>query len=181
MGNRPRIVPVNAQPVLPDALQYNRNHCTEQARRVLNHFEHFEMEVWFDKHYYTRAQLGDESGKREGIDSECVKCLVLKAIKHLYYYAHILDSFSFLNFPNQTKRLFRILLKDNCPGELPLNVIVEFHWIDLTRHEATIKTALRGDDFRLAEGQHMVELYDENASVLSRKTSCGMKQVYFLS
>jgi hypothetical protein len=177
MGHRIRTLPTAGLPVLADALQYDCNHATSLARKVSNHWEHFEIEIWFDKHYYIRMQHGDENGKREGIEQERVKRLVITAVKHLCYYAHILESFTFLNLPGQAKRLFRILLKDHYSGATPLNVIVEFHFLDILKYEATIKTAMQSEDFRPNEGQYIVDLYDTDTSVLSKKTIYGVKQI----
>jgi hypothetical protein len=177
MGHRPRSSLAIAQPALADALQYDCNHATPLARKVSNHWEHVEIELWFDKHYYIRMQHGDEAGKREGIGQERVKNLVYTALKHLCYYAHILECFTFLNLPGQSKRVFRILLKDHFSAATPLNVIVEFHFIGILKYEATIKTAMQSDDFRPNEGQFIVALYDTDSSILSRKTIYGIKQI----
>ena len=177
MGQRPRTSPIQTLPALTDALHYDCNHATPLARKVSNHWEHFEIEIWFDKHYYIRMQHGDEHGKRDGIEQERVKELVLTAVKHLCYYAHILECFTFLNMPDQVRRIFRILLKDHFSGETPLNVVVEFHFITILKYEATIKTAMQSDDFRPNDGQFILELYDADSSILSKKTLNGVKQI----
>lgn len=180
MGHRPRISPVQALPAVADALHYDCNHATPVARKISSHWEHFEIEIWFDKHYCIRMQHGDEHGKREGIEQERVKRLVLTAVKHLCYYAHILENFTFLNLPDQARRLFRIVLKDHYSGPTPLNVIVEFHFLNILKYEATIKTAMQSENFRPNDGQFIVELYDTDSSTLSKKTAHGITQIYSL-
>jgi len=178
MAKRPRIGIPTASPAITDTLEFTKNKCSESARKVISHFENIEVELWFDKHYYVRAQHGDDYGKREGIDIEVVKDLVRSSIKHLYYYSLRIDGFAFINFSDQAKRFFRVLLKENYSGDKTLNVVVEFHFVDFRKYEVTIKTAMREDDFKVSDGQYIIELIDKDTSNLSRKNVNGIQKIF---
>jgi len=162
--------------VLEDGLEFKGNKCSQNAKKDISHFENVEIEIWFDKHYFVREQHGDELGKRLGIEMNFVKDLVIKSIKHLCYYSLKVGNFSFLNF-SDTGRFFRILLKDYYSDKLPLNVIAEFHFVSLGKYEVTIKTAMREEDFRVHDGQYIVEIFNEETSTLSKSQMKVIKEI----
>lgn len=83
MGSRKRIEKKLIGEVVMDELAYIPNKSSKNARKVLDKIEHIEIEIWCDKHYYTRVNIGDEHGRREGIEEEVIKDLVVKSIPHL--------------------------------------------------------------------------------------------------
>jgi len=95
MGKRPRKTNTLIGEIIVDEIAYAQNKSSKNARKILDRSEHIEIEIWCDQHYYNRVQLGDQNGKREGIDEDSIKNLVIKSIPHLFYY-----SFKVKNFPS---------------------------------------------------------------------------------
>jgi hypothetical protein len=169
MGKRQRIKPIKAEEIF-DPLQFSKNKCSQNARKVFANIEQIEFDIWFDKHYFIREQHGDDLGKREGIDLKTVQNLIIEAAKHLIYYSLKLKNFTFINFSNNnSKRFERIVLQKSISNEEKLNVIAEYHYLNLNKYEVTVKTAMRKDDFHYSDGQFLVEIFDEGNSILFKK------------
>lgn len=82
-------------PAIVDPLEFKKNKSSDNAREVTNINERITINLWFDKHYGDRHQHDDDNGKRDGIDHESVKTLVLQSVKHLLVYGACLPNFIF--------------------------------------------------------------------------------------
>lgn len=163
---RPRIARKLIGEVVIDETVYVANKSSKNAKKVLEKSEHIEIEIWCDKHYYNRAQLGDEHGKREGIEEDAIKDLMLRSIPHLMYYVLKVPNFNFINFQVAT-RYTRIVLRDIKKDGI-LNVVVEFHHKEYNRYEATVITAMQKEDFQISVGQNLIELEGDNSYLKKR-------------
>lgn len=162
-------------PALEDPLEFRANLCSKNAKKLQTHSKELIVDIWAEKHLHIRQQHGDENGKRDGIEPEKVNALVQKAINHLLFYGSLVKSFCFLNYQNQHTPCIRIFLKAiDIP--LPLNVLIEVHASGLQSYEITIITALRTDDFRMTDGQHMVE-FQQDGSLLKQKIGKIWKEI----
>ena len=68
-----------------DPLEFKKNKCSDNACHITTKVENIDIDLWYDKHYHLREQVGDENGKRDGIDREVIQSLVLTSIKHLMF------------------------------------------------------------------------------------------------
>lgn len=176
MGKRKRITNEIRGVVVEDPLEYIPNRSSSNARKVHSNAESVEFEIWFDQHYYLRNQLGDEDGKREGIEPESVQSLIVKAAKHLLYYSIKVRDFSFVNFSinGRSERVVLTLVDANNPN---LNIIVEYHYLSINRYEVTLITALRKDAFHFSDGQYQVEIEEDDASTLYKKERGKIRRI----
>ncbi|MGB8190321.1 MAG: hypothetical protein WCF67_00320 [Chitinophagaceae bacterium] len=165
-------------PAIEDTMAYTRNRCSERARKIKSIKPNLIFDVWFDQHYHIRAQFGDDNGRREGIESEKVEALVLKAMKHLIAYSAVLKIFTFINHGINNARANRIVLKEDTEEGL-LNVVIEAHIIDLDTYEVTVKTAMCTDEFPLGDGQFALHIFG-NESVLKKLERGRVVEVYHL-
>lgn len=168
MGKRPRINQTDIGIQVIDELAYIKNKGSDFARKVFSNSEIIEFDIWFDKHYFIREQHGDDNGKREGIDKNAVQNLITLAAKHLLYYSIKIKGFGFVNFnfENRAERLALALLEED---KEPLNVIAEYHYLNLNKYEVTVKTAIRKQNFHFSDGQYQVEISQEGSSRLFKK------------
>jgi hypothetical protein len=136
MGKRPRKTNELIGEIIVDEIAYVQNKSSKNARKILDRSEHIEIEIWCDQHYYNRAQLGDENGKREGIDEDSIKDLVIKSIQHLFYYSFKVKNFSFINFSIGSRNIRTVLQESK--GNGTLNVVAEFHHLEKNKYQATV-------------------------------------------
>lgn len=156
MSKRPRIEKKLIGEVIVDELAYTANKSSKNARKVFDKTEHIEIEIWCDKHYYSRANIGDTRGKREGIEENVIKDLVVKSIPHLMYYLFKVVGFKFVNYDGGTRNIRLVLQEIKKIGTL--NVVVEFHHLEHNKYEVTVVTAMREDNFKISVGQNVLEL-----------------------
>ena len=156
--------------LLHDPLSFMANKASIQARKAAEHQELVLIEIWFDKHYYNRYQHGDESGKRNGIDPDLVKEIIIQSISWLISCSGRYKFFRFLNTDKENDPYHRIVLQKNTKEGL-LNIVTEFHWITLRRYEVTVKTAMVTDEFRLSDGQFALRLDDTGCVVLKMENN----------
>lgn len=154
--------------IVNDPLVYTKNKCSDNARMIIQDTETIEFDIWYDKHYHDRQQHGDEDGKREGIEPDVVKALIRDVAKHLIFYSIKVKGFSFVNF-EQSNRPERILVTLKKEKEVSLNVIAEYHYLELSKYEVTVKTAMRKDEFHFSDGQYQIEMEEKGISTLFRK------------
>ena len=167
MGKRPRITKKTLDNnTLVDPMEYKKNKSTDKARQVVKIQEHLYYDLWFDQHYIGRSQLGDESGKRDGISPETIEDLIRKSLHHMVYYSARIKGFSFLNHDDTSS--VRIVLQDSYSDINILNVAIEVHFLDGRTFEITVKTAMCVDDYRIQVGQFVIEFIDEHSSVLKK-------------
>jgi len=150
-----------------DSLEYKSNKCTQQAREIEAIACRIVNSLWYDKHYINRNSVGEDDGSpREGIDPEGVRNLVAQVFNHLLFYSTILDKFQFVNHELNGKKARRILIQDSYSCNPTLNVIIETHFVDFNKYETTVVTAMAKEDFVPFDGQYILEVTGDYASVL---------------
>ncbi len=164
---RKRIPVRKPEPVIEDELAFVKNKCSPNARKIGYTVESTNIDFWIDKHYHIRNQHGDNNGIRSGIEQEKVHTLVKESIRHLMFYSASVKSFTFLNhnYNPSSGRAIRVVCQKEI-GEEKLNVVVEAHADEVNLFEITIITAMQNDEFRLSDGQYMIELLGQGNSVL---------------
>jgi hypothetical protein len=182
MTDRPKRkrIPVakkGSTPVIEDSEEFKKNKCSPNARKVRENANEIEFDIWVDKHLHIRQQFGDENGKMDGIEPMVVEALVIKAFNYLLYFSSLVKGFAFINNDKFHNPPIRVLLKEQDDSGLPLNVLIEAHSLGLNKYELTIITALRTDEFRMADGQYMVE-FQEDTSVLKKKTGNIFNEIF---
>jgi len=145
-----------------DELEFIKNKCSDKARKIVTNIHKITIDLWLDKHYHNRTQLGDDNGKRENIDLETVKELVAHSIKHLLFYSSLIKGFTFLNHEKVVGQSHRIVLQREL-NESMLNVLIQAHFIEPACFEITVITAMCVDGFRLGDGQFVVEMQGDNS------------------
>ncbi len=154
-------------PALPDDKQFIQNRCSPNARKIGTRIESTSIDYWIDKHYHIREQLGDDLGKRNGIEQEKVHPLVQECLKHLIFYSSTVKGFHFLNHNSHAGgRMLRIICQQEAEDGEKLNVMIEGHVLGLNEYEITIISAIKKADFQFSDGQYGVELMGQNNSVL---------------
>lgn len=149
MGKRPRIKFEDKSEEL-----FKLNCASENAKFLYLHKD-FEIEIWIDKHYQNRLEKGDENGKREGIEEDAVMALIIESFKYIFHFYIKHKHVSFINFFNKEKPTkYRIVVKD----ENNLNVVLEIHFLDYSKYEITIITAMKVEEFKLSDGQYILSI-----------------------
>lgn len=178
MGNRIRIKKIAKakSDVKPD---FEPN-CASDNAKLLHKYKEFEVELWIDKHYLNRLVYGDENGKREGISEENVQELIIKAFKYLLDIYLRFPRFNFINFyeHGKTPSKERIVFK-NIHENGTLNVVVEIHFLDTSKYELTVITAMEVDNFKIADGQYVISLL-QNRVLLKRNVNKNLQEIYKL-
>ena len=149
-----------------DDKAYIANSATENAKKIHVFDETLNIEIWIDKHYQDRVYHGSDDGtKRDGIEYKNIEPLLIKSFKHLLYYSLKHKNFVFINHPPNKVGNIRLVLKELVDTDLFLNVVVEYHFVDLKTIEVTIVTALLVENFNMSEGQFGIE-FEGNCSTL---------------
>ena len=180
MNDRPlrprKPVKIRSQPVV-DNLEFKKNKCSDKANYITTIVENINIHLWYDKHYHLREQLGDENGKRNGIAREDIQSLVFTSIKHMMFYSSVLPSFTYLNhnYKREMGRAHRLVCQSN-----NLHVIIEAHMISVNAYEVTVITAMNKENFILSDGQYVIELLDDDLSVLKFSRRGKVGEIYNL-
>ena len=58
-----------------------------------------------------------------------------------------------------------------------LNVTIEAHYKSLREYEITVITAMCVNDFRIADNQCVIEILDEDSSVLRRMVNKNLREI----
>lgn len=167
MGKRRRITKELIGEIVIDELAYSQNKGSLNARKIVDKSEQVHIEIWYDKHYVGRAQLGDENGKRVGIEEAKIQELVSKSIKHLIYYSFQVKNFIFVSQLKHNTHSLRVVIQQST-NDGTLNIVLGFCHIDANRYEVTVYTAMVVDDFRIGDGQYVVTLENNDGSSLSK-------------
>jgi hypothetical protein len=169
-GRRPRISEkVLKAEVVFDIAAFYSNKSSDNAKKVFEIIEKIKIDIWFDKHFYNREQFGDESGLREGIDRNTIRILVCNALRFLIHFNLKIKNFKFINYEDSLNtRKIRVVLQEKNNNFETLNVITEFHYLFNNSYEVTVITAMCSDDFRISEGQFILEVLEDGA-ILKQK------------
>ncbi|WP_396179885.1 hypothetical protein [Flavobacterium sp.] len=170
--------PVPQGEVIVDADSWHENCSSNNVRHHTTFAETFQIEFWYDKHYWDRLHQGDDDGERVGIEFEFVEPLVIKSYKYLLYYSLKHKDLLFVNHPppKERNRTLRVVLRQAFNDKATLNVVVEYHFISLNKVEATIVTAMSKDDFYLGDNQYAIE-FDGDDSTLYRYVNFKVVEV----
>lgn len=139
-----------------DPNEYTVSAASMNAQHKKSFTINLNLDYFVDGHYVKRLQHGDGNGKREGIEPYFVEPLVEKSFLHILHYSLRNNTFNIINYPPKKETPLRIVLIENFKDELDLNIIVEYHFIDVATYEATVITAMRKDSFYEAEGQYSI-------------------------
>ena len=166
MGDRPRIKrKTNTQQLIVDPLAFTVNKATSSGRKISEYSVNINFEIWEDKHLAVRRQHGDDLGKREGIDKETVSQLVKDSFPFLIHFSITNNRFSFISPSESLERKKRVILQKGCDDLILLNVVVECHLLDITKYEMTIITAMKINGFSVSDGQFVLRLFTDGASL----------------
>ncbi len=113
--------------------------------------------------------------ERFGIESTIVESLVKRSISYLLAFSSMVRSFKFANFEDQDENTVNIVLKESINGNT-LNIVVQIHFLEISRYEATVKTAMCVEDFRVESGQFAV-VFDESGIVLRKWINGDLKKI----
>ncbi|NQX37680.1 hypothetical protein SAMN05421820_103325 [Pedobacter steynii] len=161
--------------IIIDIESFIKNKSSENVKKVQSVKEEIEIDIYFDKHYYLRNQVGDQNGKRDGIGYDFVESTLMKATKHLIYYALKIKSFTFINFEEGFKQ--RMILTQHFNDDSDdLNIVVEYHYLSMHKYEVTVITALRKNDFYFNDGSYQIELQEDDTSNLNKKEMNKVKK-----
>jgi hypothetical protein len=132
------------------------------------------------KHYAIRNQFGENDGrKREGIDLESVASLVESSLKHLIFYSLKVKNFLVVTRDDAPRgERFQVGLQKYCVDEMMLNVVIETHLLNLDKYEVTIKTAMKINDFFKRTGEYIIEMVNEDSSILKQVDQTGIREVF---
>ena len=161
---------------IDDPAEFKKNYSSEKARQILSKSCDFHYELWIDQHYQTRQQFGDKNGKRDGIEQEVVKSLVIRAFQPLIIYSTLVKEFKFIN--KGDKPPVMVVLQEEIDG-IMLNVPIQAHLCHDNKFEITVKTAMRINDFKIQAGQYVIEL-QAGGSVLKKFHNGQLKDVFSL-
>jgi len=163
---RKRISKDNSE-VIIDVDAWLENCASKKVRHHTTFAENFQIEFWYDKHYWDRLHQGDDDGDRVGIEFEHVEPLVVKSFKHLIYYSLKHKELLFVNHPPPRTRNIRVVLRQTFTDKTILNIAVEYHFVSLNKFEVTIVTAMSIEGFQLGDNQYALE-FNETESTLYR-------------
>jgi hypothetical protein len=167
MSNRPlrKRIPYRKQIKLesmPEDSEFIPNKSSFNARKIIDIDHKLTIELWYDKHYYERHFLGDETGNREGIDPATIETCVTKAMGHLFLYSSAVKGFKFVNSSKPTDYEGRLVIKQAFNSSI-LNIVIEVHFLSLNRYEVTVITAMVVDDFKMPSGQYCVKIHQDHS------------------
>lgn len=151
--------------IIIDVEAWLENCSSKRVRHHTTFTDNFQIEFWYDKHYWDRLYLGDENGDRIGIEFEFVEPLVIKSFKYLIYYSLKHKDLLFVNHPPQKTRNTRVVLRETFNDKTTLNIVAEYHFINLNKFEVTIITAMSIDEFELGDNQYAIEFTGEQSTL----------------
>jgi len=177
---RKRIVkPIIATIIDPN--EYTVSAASMNAQHKKCFTVHINLDYFVDGHYVKRLVHGDENGIRDGIEPKHVEPLVENSFLHLLHYSLRNKNVNVINYAPLKSTAVRVLLIETFKDELQLNLIVEYHFINVATYEATVITAMRKDGFQEAEGQYSISMNEKDSTlsvkVRGRRTEIDNYQV----
>lgn len=167
MEDKPKRKRVHIKPpieaiIIADPQKYGANGASLNARKFDDHIESHNCELWIDFHCSLR-QL-----ERVGIDFDRLTSLATRSLRHLYYYQFRYPKFRFVQFhpefKGENKRV--LLQEESITGEL-LNLVIDYHFIEVGQYEMTFVTAMVENNFKVFDGQYILYI-DGDKSILKR-------------
>ncbi|QSB27603.1 hypothetical protein [Flavobacterium sp. CLA17] len=167
-GKRPRINSRTAIMVV-DPEEYIINCSSQKARKIGEIKENLIIHFYIGEHYRNRKQHGEDDGRaREDIEIDVVENLLRKALSHLIFYSLKHKTFKFISYPPPKQKPMSVVLKEIFSDNITLNVVAEFHGLEIGQYEITIRTAMRKDNYEIFDGDHEI-LFDGESSMLNFK------------
>lgn len=124
---------------------------------------------YIGEHYRNRKQHGEDDGRtREDIEIDVVENLLRKALSHLIFYSLKHKTFKFISYPPPKQKPMSVVLKEIFSDNITLNVVAEFHGLEIGQYEVTVRTAMRKDNYEIFDGDHEI-LFDGESSMLNFK------------
>ena len=164
--------------VIADPIAYKPN-CASENAQLIHQYDELKVELWCDKHYHNRRTFGDVNGRREGIEVEGVQELIIDGFKYLLDFFLRGVPFKFINYfdiNNKNKLPYRVVIKRRVDVSV-LNVVAEIHYLDTSKFEITVITAMVTDNFKVSDGQYALTI-SNNSVVLRRNIQKSMNEVY---
>lgn len=171
MGKRPRIKKTANFNEETEVIPVNTNNdftqnCASPNAKFIHKYTDFEIEIWIDEHYEKRANEGDENGFREGIEKDIVINLIIDSVKFIFHFYMTLRLTNLINFFNRAKPTkHRIVVKDYRGTAIPLNIVIEVHFLNYSQYEITIITAMKCQDFKMSDGQIFMSMTDTGVNL----------------
>ncbi|GAA3600840.1 hypothetical protein Q4Q39_12395 [Flavivirga amylovorans] len=164
--------------VIEDPLEFKPN-CASKNAQCIHKYDELKVELWCDKHYHQRRTFGDSKGKREGIEVDGVQELIIDAFKYLLDIYLRGVQFKFINFfdPKKPNNVFNRIVIKKPIGDNVLNVVAEIHYLETSKFEITVITAMAISDFKVADGQYSLTIADKSV-VLRRNIRKVMNEIY---
>jgi hypothetical protein len=167
-GKRPRISSQIAVTII-DPEEYVANCSSQKAKKIGEISESLIIHFFIGEHYKNRKQHGEDDGKkRPDIEIEDVENLLRKALSHLIFYSLKHKTFKFISYPPPKQKPLSVVLKEKFNDNTILNVVAEFHGLDIGKYEVTVRTAMRKDNYEIFDGDHEI-LFDGESSELNFK------------
>lgn len=161
MGDRPRIKK-EIEDEIVDPESYGPNCCSKSAKHFHEYPNDLVVELWIDRHCTLRQV------ERAGIDIDTLRVLAIESVKHTVYYQLRLPKFNIIQYPEYRGKDKRVLVQETTANGELLNLVVEYHYLDICRYEVTLITAMVEDNFNIFDGQYILCI-DGESSTLKRK------------
>lgn len=175
IGKRPRIKLELTTIVDPE--KYVDNCSSQKAKMICSISEKLIIHFYIGEHYRNRKQFGEDDGEeRPDIDVNVVENLVRKALPHLVYYSLKHKTFKFISYPPPKTKPLSIVLKELFADDVTLNVVAEFHGLDVGEYEVTVRTAMRKTNYSIFDGDHEI-IFDGESSILNIKSQNTLKKI----
>jgi|GEM_PF-1072064 len=175
-AKRPRIQPKPSNPAIEDSLDLIENKSKRKSRHIKILIEEVSTVFCLAEHYLERHLFGDVNGPRKGIDPTQVERLVNESVKHLIFYACHAKLFSFLNMDPLNGQAQRLVLRKEI-GEETLNVVIEVHFLNLTKYELTVITAMCHPKFEVFDGQYAIQIEEDDTSTLYQNKRGSIQKI----
>lgn len=168
INNKSKLIESDTPASVQKAEEFKPNTASKNAK-LIHKFNDFEFEIWIDKHYEDRVNYGDQNGIREGIEQEKIQALIIESVKYIFHFYLSNRISNFINFPNKSnpksKTNNRVVIKDFRKTEVPLNFVIEIHFLEYGKYEITTITAMKTTDFFLTDGQYCISFTDSSINL----------------
>lgn len=153
-------------PAITDHMEFVKNLCSISAKLVNTINCNYKTEIWMDKHFFHRHHSGENDGTiREGIEPEIIEDFVIKAIPYLVLFSTMIKGFHFVNNKSYNNEENAVVLRLIIDGQLPLNVAIITHLVDLHHYQITVKTAMKEENFKMWAGQYYIDFEEDMVSL----------------
>jgi hypothetical protein len=160
-------IPSTAQKAIVDEGEFIQNLSSHKAKLISTFNVNVSFSIWIDKHYHDRVNIGDEFGKRLGIEKDKIEKIIIDCLKHLLLFGSTIKGFVFLNSKLDQQTFSRRLVIRSKTHDSTLNIAIAVYFIDVSHYEVTIKTAMVVDDFKLFDNEYVID-YEDGYVILSK-------------